>query len=264
MENEERKVAVPIEIAKEMAKDEKQIFDEAQKQIDSIFAPPAVPTRPTTGLKPVAKPVEQEEKDISLKPVVKGSVSVKQKGSGEKLLETFFKGSVETVKKGVWRDVVVPTIRDLIWSAFERAGRGLIYGDDDRYYRDSSPRGSTRAREVDFTAFSNKNRSAGSRSGYDDYDSSSVYDYGELRFEFDRDPNGRPEYVARRDAEEVLTNMLEICQEYGWVSVANMFELAKLPKRYTDRDYGWRELRNYSIERGRNCYILKLDRPRPR
>lgn len=247
-----------------MENEELELKNSPGEKTEIAFAPPVVPTRPDTGPKPLAKPVEQPEKDISLKPVVKGSVSVKQKGGGEKLLETFFKGSVETVKKGVWRDVVVPTIRDLIWSAFERAGRGLIYGDDDRYYRDSGPRGSTRAREVDFTAFSNKSRSAGSRSGYDDYDSSSVYDYGELRFEFDRGPNGRPEYVARRDAEEVLTNMLEICQEYGWVSVANMFELAKLPKKYTDRDYGWRELRNYSIERGRNCYILKLDRPRPR
>lgn len=206
------------------------------------------------------KSPDEKIEEGSLAPVVSGRVTVKPKSEGKKIVETFFKGDLNSVKKSIWRDVVVPTIKDMLWSTLERAGRGLIYGDSERYSRSERDRNSDRARQVDFTAYSRRPERPRERDPY--YDSNDIYDYGELRFEFDRGPNGG-EYEARKDAESVLARMEEVCADYRWVSVAQMFELAGLPRKYTDRDWGWTDVRNATIERGRNCYILKLDRPRP-
>lgn len=212
-------------------------------------------------LNPQKSPEEKIE-ETSLTPVVSGRVSVKPKSEGKKIVETFFKGDLESVKRSIWRDVVVPTIKDMLWSTLERAGRGLIYGDSERYSRSDRDRDSARARQVDFTAYSRRPERPRDRDRDPYYDANDIYDYGELRFEFDRGPDGG-EWEARKDAENVRANMADICAEYRWVSVAQMFELAGLPKKYTDRDWGWTNVDNARIERGRNCYILRLDRPRP-
>ena len=41
------------------------------------------------------------------------------------------------------------------------------------------------------------------------------------------------------DAEEVVQSMREIMQSYGFVSVADVYELTAKPTEYTHRLYGW-------------------------
>lgn len=202
--------------------------------------------------------------ESNLAPVVSGKVSVKPKSEGRKLIETFFKGNLDTVRRGVWSDVVVPTIMDMLWSALERAGRGLIYGDNDGYSRRDRDRDSVRATRTDFTAFSKRDRDR--RRDYDRdsyYDTQDVYDYGEVRFEYDRGPGGQSREDARRDAERVLAKMEDTVDEYRWISVGQMFDLIRVPRKYTDSNWGWRDLRGASIVNGRNCYILRLPKPHP-
>lgn len=199
-----------------------------------------------------------------LEPIIKGRASVKPKSEGRKLFETFFKGNLETVRRGVWFDVVVPTVMDMLWSTLERAGRGLIYGDGDRYTGRDRERGSVPATRVDFTAYSKRrDRDRGYSERDSRYDTQDVYDYGEVRFEFDRGANGYTREDARRDAERVLARMQDIVEENRWISVAQLFNLIKLPTKYTDRDWGWEDLRGSSVVMGHYCYILRLPKPRP-
>lgn len=211
----------------------------------------------------VEKSPDEKIGETSLAPVVTGKVSVKPKSEGKKILETFFKGNLDTVRRGVWLDVVVPTVMDMLWSALERAGRGLIYGDNDGYSRRDRDRGSIPSTRVDFTAYSKRDRDRrrDDRDTYSDA-ASDVYDYGEVRFEYDRGPDEYSREDARRDAERVLAKMEDTIDEYRWISVGQMFDLIRVPRKYTDSNYGWRDLRNAGITTGRNCYILKLPKPR--
>lgn len=205
---------------------------------------------------------EEKIGEMNLAPIVTGKVSVKPKSEGKKIFETFFKGNLDTVRRGVWGDVIVPTIMDMLWSALERAGRGLIYGDSDGYSRRDRDRDSVRATRVDFTAYSKRDRDRRrDRDVYDDM-TKDVYDYGEVRFEYDRGPNGYSREDARRDAERVLAKMEDTIDEYHWISVGQMFDLIRVPRKYTDSNWGWRDLRDASVVNGRNCYILKLPKPR--
>lgn len=196
---------------------------------------------------------KSEKAEEALAPVVTGKVTVKKKSEGKKLLETFFKGDCTKVRDSVWLDVMLPAARDMLWGMVERAVRGLIYGETDSDRRDRD-RGSIRARQVDFTRYSGRDRDR-DRDRRRDYDrdsyDSDIYDYGEVRLEL------------RRDAEATLDRMRELVDRYGWVSVAQLYELINERGRYTDRNYGWRDLHDAYIDPVRNGYAIKLPRPRP-
>ena len=56
---------------------------------------------------------------------------------------------------------------------------------------------------------------------------------------------------------------LEVVEQYGVVTVADMFELAGITGNgYTDQNYGWTSTRAASVERTRHGdYIIKITRP---
>lgn len=194
-------------------------------------------------------PREEKTEEPHLAPVVSGKVSIKKKTEGQKFLETFFKGDVTQVGSGIWSDVIVPRIRDILLAAWEGAGRGLIMGDFDGGDRRGSDRNSVPARQVDFTRYSKRPERR-----VDYYrDMEDVYNYGEITVE------------TRRDAEAILDRMNELIDTYHWVSVAQLYELSGLPSKYTDRNYGWRDrdLHDAYITTVRTGYMIKLPRPRP-
>lgn len=193
-------------------------------------------------------PGEEKSEEQHLAPVVSGKVSIKKKTEGQKFLENFFRGDLTQVGSGIWSDVIVPRIRDILLAAWEGAGRGLIMGDFDRDDRRGSDRNSVPARQVDFTRYS-KQRPERRIDYYRDMED--VYNYGEITME------------TRRDAEATLDRMHELLETYRWVSVAQLYELTGLPSKYTDRNYGWRDLHDAYITSTRGGYLIKLPRPRP-
>lgn len=66
-------------------------------------------------------------------------------------------------------------------------------------------------------------------------------------------------FASRADAEEVLSKMKDIVQEYGIVSISDYYEMAGFTSTdYIDACFQWDDLENVSIERVREGYIIKL------
>ena len=63
---------------------------------------------------------------------------------------------------------------------------------------------------------------------------------------------------TRSEAEEVLDRMTELLDAYGYVSIADMYDLVGVTCEYTDNKYGWTNLRNAEAIRVRDGYLLKL------
>lgn len=70
-------------------------------------------------------------------------------------------------------------------------------------------------------------------------------------------------FDKRGDAEAILENMLDILNNYGFVTVADLHDLTGLDCVYTDNNYGWNNLNDACVIRVRNGYALKLSRPTP-
>lgn len=66
---------------------------------------------------------------------------------------------------------------------------------------------------------------------------------------------------SRAEAEIVLGEMLELVNEYGVVSLADLYDLVGLTSDFTDNRYGWNDLPNCSVSRVRDGWALILPRP---
>lgn len=67
---------------------------------------------------------------------------------------------------------------------------------------------------------------------------------------------------TKSEAEEVLSKLIDLVDEYDTASVADFHELVDVPGEYTDNKWGWDNLSRASVDRVREGYILNLPRPK--
>ena len=65
------------------------------------------------------------------------------------------------------------------------------------------------------------------------------------------------------EAEDVLERMDELIATYQLVSVADFYDLVGVSGNYTDNKYGWTDIRNASVMRVRDGYMIKLPKALP-
>ena len=65
-------------------------------------------------------------------------------------------------------------------------------------------------------------------------------------------------FDSRETAEGVLKSLTEIINVYGFVTVADMYDLVDLNATYTEQKYGWVDLKEAKIIRVRSGYKLLL------
>jgi len=70
-------------------------------------------------------------------------------------------------------------------------------------------------------------------------------------------------FNSKYEAEEVLSALVDQTIEYGSATVANLYELSGITANFTDRNYGWTNLRDAYTERSRNKYIIVLPQAKP-
>jgi hypothetical protein len=192
----------------------------------------------------VTKPIVERKK---IEPIVTGKVIKQQKTFGQKLSETFFGDDTRTVGDYILHDILIPamksTLSDMVGGGIEmllfgerRSGKSSIYRDRDRSYVPYNRITRQDDRSRDSRSMS---RTARSRQDFD-----------EIILE------------SRGEAEDVLSHMVDLIDDYGVVSVGDYYELVGIEASYTDNKYGWTNVRDAFVERVRNGYSIRLPRPR--
>lgn len=177
----------------------------------------------------------REEKKVEK--VISGKAKVKKKTGASKFAENFLSEDVSNVKSYVVQDVLIPAAKKLLSDIVTNSIDMILYGESGRGKK------RTNADYVSYRSYSEgRSRPAEPRTR-------ERYRYDELIFE------------SRADAEKVLIEMEDILEEYGMVSVAAFYEAADVSCRYTDHDFGWRDLRSAYVQRVYDGYIVKLPKP---
>lgn len=70
-------------------------------------------------------------------------------------------------------------------------------------------------------------------------------------------------FKTKEEAEKILTQMNQIIEDYGHVTVADMLDLVGSTCSYVDNKYGWVNLKDAKIEEAFGGYILVLPRRYP-
>ena len=188
------------------------------------------------------KPVE-EKKDIQK--VVKGKVKVKKKTAAQSAIDTFVKEDLVSIKNSLISDIIIPAVKNMIWDGFTDALDIALFKGDGRRRGGA---GSSRSSYVSYNKYSNSSRENRRESSEP---RRSRYDFSDITFE------------SKPDAEEVLRQMDDIMDEYKIVTVSDFYDLVGETGEYTDRKYGWTNIRNAHVVRGRDGYKIELPKPLP-
>lgn len=185
--------------------------------------------------------VEAPGERKKLEKVVKGTVKTKKKSGVRKLADIFVAEDVQDVKSYIFMDVLIPTIKNTILDIIIDSATMMFKGD---VRRDKKRYG---AEYVSYRNYSDRRDDR----RYVDSRARASYGHDDIVLE------------SRPEAEEVLTRMDELIETYGFVSVADMYDLVGKTCNYTDNKYGWTNLRNAEPIRVRDGYMLRLPKALP-
>lgn len=187
-----------------------------------------------------------EDKGKTVTKVVRGGVKVRKKSEVKKIANSIISEECKSIKEYAIYEVLVPVVKETISQLVKGSIDMLFWGEVRN--TTSRSRSGTNASRVSYRDYYDDRRDRDRDSRRRD----PVYSYDDITFEY------------KEDAEEVLNRMDEIVEQYGAVSVSDLFELAgRTGNGYTDNNYGWTSLRSASVERlGPNEYIIRLTRPK--
>lgn len=195
-----------------------------------------------------------EEDKTKIEPRVEklttGKVVVKKKTVGDKFKDTFVATDSKEVTKYVFRDVIVPTVKELLVDIINKGTNMLIFGDTRTTPRRSRI-ASNRARpsRINYGSYSSYDNGPRERRREIDYKTRATHDFDTL------------EYSTKWEAENVRDKLVELTYQYGQATVADLYDASGITSEYTDRSYGWTELGSAKIRRSENGYIILLPRP---
>lgn len=167
--------------------------------------------------------------------VVKGAVKTRDNGM-RKFVNTFIPNNGKDVKTYAVHDVLIPSVKKAFWEIFEM----FWWGRDGRR--------SGKRTVNDYVSYAKFSGSKDDRHGSENSSNRTPYSYKDIVLE------------SRADAEEVLMQMDAIIEEYGMVSVADLYEMVGEDFEFTDNKYGWTNLRSAEVQRVRDGYLVKVPR----
>lgn len=192
---------------------------------------------------------QQEEPKKEIKKVA--SATKRKKSMAKKFKEAFVgeDGDDQSVADYILYDVLVPaaknTISDMVTGGIEM----ILYGER----RGSSRMNRDRGRSyVNYSGYSTRRDNDRARN------SSRV-----RRSARDRVYNDDIVLPTRGEAEQVIDSLLDIIDQYGSASIADLYSLTGIDSDFTDNSYGWTNLSTASVSRTRDGYILNLPRAYP-
>jgi hypothetical protein len=176
------------------------------------------------------------------KPVT-NKASLKKKGAAKKFSDIFVQEDARSVGEYILMDVAVPLLKELCFDIISKGASMFFFGDRGR----SSSR-STSERYGYGRGYTNYNRMSDRRERQPAPRSKPAYSYDDIWLE------------TRGEAEAVLDRMDELLNDYGQVSIGDLYDLVDVTGSFTDYKYGWTDLRTAEAVRSGGGYVLKFPR----
>jgi len=180
-------------------------------------------------------PAKTEEKKVE--------AVVHSKGTRKrnKFLNSVISEEAGNVKNYIIGDVLIPALKKAISDVVTNGIDMILYGETGHSKKSSGSK-------ISYVSYYDNDGRRWKERVNDNRYRSAGYDYDDLVFE------------TRGEAEIVLDNMYGILDRYNVVTVADLYDLAGTPGKYTDNKYGWTNLSTANVVRIRDGYVIKLPR----
>lgn len=194
---------------------------------------------PSNSIMPKNMPGEKVERQTGK--IIKGKVVQREKP----LLMKWFGGSTENLGTYILWDILVPAAKDIISEIVDNTKDMMLYGTRERSRYIRRDRGRS---YVNYNSIYDRKerarstlRSKRSRHNFDDI----IFEY-------------------RQDAEDVLSNLVELIDMYDVATVADFYRAVDIDaEEWNDNKFGWTSLGSSEVRKVREGYILRLPRPEP-
>ena len=169
--------------------------------------------------------------------VVTGHAEAQKKAGLGKYTGSIISSDLKSVGYFLMTDVLIPSVKKALADIVVNGIDMLLYGKSGMTKTNSS------VSKVSYSNYYNRPYNEPVRAG----SNGNSLDYDNIIFD------------NRGDAEAVLTSMEDILDQFGCVSVADLYDLADVAApNYTVNNYGWTNLANAQVLRCRDGYIIKL------
>lgn len=188
------------------------------------------------------------EPEAKQRRIPRARVIQQKKSFTQSIAETLVGDGTNSVGAYILRDVLVPALKSLISDAVTSGIEMILYGETGG----RKSRGRDRERStINYSSFSRRDRDE------------------------DRRERRRPTYRGKfdldeiyfrdhTDAEDVLEELSDRCEEYGEVSVADFFELAGIEGvTHAHYKWGWTDLKRARNTHTRHGWAIMLPEPEP-
>ena len=183
-----------------------------------------------------------EEKRVQK--VVKSPVKTK-KNEARKFADIFISEDISNVRNYIFMDVLVPAIKKAIYDIVTNGIDMFLYGGSGR------GKATTSGSKVSYTSYYHDKKSSAPVHTFDSNKNRNGFEYEDIVFN------------NRGEAETVKQEMQGAIGRYGFVTVADLYDMVDLPAPFTSQKYGWMDVSNAEAMRVRDGYVLKLPKAVP-
>lgn len=180
------------------------------------------------------------------KPKIKrvATAKTRKKSLGVKFAEAFISDDIDSIKRYVIMDVIIPSIKDALADTVIGAVEMMLFGSTKK---SSGPR-----RTVSNGGYYDYGTSSRNRSKQQNEQQTTVKaSYRDLVFR------------SRSEAEETLDALNGCIAEYGAVSVSELLYSVNMSADFTDTKYGWTDLSSARVRHVRDGWLLDIPRAYP-
>lgn len=188
-----------------------------------------------------SKKKEEIDEHIHVKKITKGQIQRKPQSIGQRVKAEIISEDSKSVAHHLLMDILVPAIQDTIVDLVKNGIETLVYGN-------SSPEDNRvrRERGNSYVSYSSYYRQSDDR--YRRPVSRRTSNYDDIVFQH------------QDEAESVLLAMLDMLDEYDFVTRGHFYELIGERTKPADFRWGWDNLNSAKVERIRKGYIIRLPR----
>ena len=208
-------------------------------------------------LEPVEKLVEDVEKSDKVSKIIEGEVIRRKKPLRKRFMETFFGGDIRNVRSFIMFEVLLPAAKDAIADSVSQGIEKTLWGESRSTNRRSR---SSYYGENNYTSYNRFMKPDPRQKRTDEFRGIGPAPSRRARANHDFD---EIILATRVEAEEVIDRMFNLVQKYEAASVADLYDMLGVSSDYTDRKWGWTDLRSAGVTRISNGYLLDLPRAEP-
>lgn len=196
-----------------------------------------------------------ERKEKNIKQVTTGEVTKVKRGLMERLVTSFVgPDGIRAVGRYVGHEVIAPAVKAIIADSVTTGINSIMYGPDGRHGGRSSY---NRA-----TGYGQGNRGGYQRTQYNKpnsygpgYDDEPMVSVKQGRF-------NSSDYIlsSRNEALTVIENLADSANDYGQVTVADFKDTIGVTTEFTDNNFGWRSVDDFTVQAYRSGFIINSPR----